>query len=290
VSITLTTTYGFQKPGIGSESGLWGGDLNANADSIDAEIARPRLPFNSPTVGATTTLDLSLARVFKWTTSQATTIAITNVPANTFFARITCIIVNGGAFAITWPASVARPPALKNSGTDVVELVTTDNGTTWSNVSAGHSLVLFQDFNKTTSSTSTVSITSFTLGANTLVLNGQALRINVRGITNESGTTLVQVLVGASPGGSVQANVSISGALTFALEIIIARTGTGSGVGTLVQNVSTTSAAAKSTISSGQLNGAAWSSTQTVDVRGNVQTGTNVLTIDSVEVELLPAV
>src|SRR5438128_11866490 len=85
----------------------WDVEVNADLDSIDAEIARPRIPPNSPTVGATTTCDLNLSRFFIFTVSQATTLAFTNVPSASFAVRIRLLITNGSAFALTFPASVS---------------------------------------------------------------------------------------------------------------------------------------------------------------------------------------
>src|SRR5437879_10101803 len=110
-------------------------------DTIDNEITRSRIPFVSPTynVGGTTTLDLNQttgARVFVFTVSGASTLAFSNVPAATFYAAIILKILNGGAFALTFPASVKwlstgtpnAAPALLTSGTDWVLLETLDAG------------------------------------------------------------------------------------------------------------------------------------------------------------------
>src|SRR5439155_10259008 len=134
---TPTAVYGFNKPAQGDTP--WATTANGDFDSIDTEIARPRLPFNSPTVGATTTCDLSLARTFVFTVSQATTLAFTNVPSSTWYIRIWLRITNGGAFALTFPASVkwlstgtvAVAPQWLTAGVDTVELETWDGGTTW---------------------------------------------------------------------------------------------------------------------------------------------------------------
>src|SRR6266550_4602800 len=96
---TLTTVYGFTKPAQGDTP--WTTQANGDYDSIDSELARPRYPFNSPTVGATTTLDLSLARVFVFTVSQATTLAFSNVPSSSFAVPIRILITNGAAFTFT---------------------------------------------------------------------------------------------------------------------------------------------------------------------------------------------
>src|SRR5262245_25634608 len=176
---TTTTVYGLTKPGNldPSGSGLWGPKLNTNFDTLDSELARPRIQFQSPTVGSTTTLDLAQGRGFVFTVSQATTIAFSNVPTSSFFVRIVCLITNGGAFLVTWPASVVwttGQPGLRASGVDAVELITRDGGTTWYASAPGKApRTLFIDFNKSTTSTSEASITSYTLPASTLSTNGQ---------------------------------------------------------------------------------------------------------------------
>jgi len=140
MATTFTTNYGFDKPAISDLN--WGAIRNTNMDDVDAELFKPRIGQNAPTVGATTTLDLSLARVFVFTVTQITTIAFSNVPS-TFpngaavpAVRIWLKITNGSAFAVTWPASIVWPnldtdPFLTISGVDWVELLTVDGGTTW---------------------------------------------------------------------------------------------------------------------------------------------------------------
>ena len=140
--MATTAIYGVTKPVVAGDSGIWGGELNTGLDTWDNEIARSRIPFLSPTVAATTTLDLNQttgARVFAFTVSQATTIAFSNIPSASFFAPIWLKITNGGAFVLTWPASVkwlstgtpGIAPTLLASGVDWVQLVTLDAGTTW---------------------------------------------------------------------------------------------------------------------------------------------------------------
>lgn len=133
---TPTTIYGFNKPASGDTP--WATTANNDIDSIEQEIARQRLPFLSPTVGATTTCDLNQttgARGFTFTVSQATTLAFTNVPSSSFLVRIMLIITNGAAFTLTWPASVTWIPGvlptLKTAGVDIIELFTVNGGTTW---------------------------------------------------------------------------------------------------------------------------------------------------------------
>lgn len=151
---TLTSVFSLTKPGNldAAGAGLWGPKLNTDFDLIDAALARPQVPFNSPAYGATTTLDLNLGRVFVYTVAAIpSTIAITNVPAATFCARILVFITNGGLFAQTWPASViwqpgsaplsGSAPTLRASGTDILELITKDAGVTWAGTRWGAQMI-----------------------------------------------------------------------------------------------------------------------------------------------------
>src|SRR6266699_2160670 len=133
---TFTTLYAFSKYAAGDTG--WDGTVDANFDNIENEVARSRIPFLSPAVGATTTIDLSQtvgARFFVFTVSQATSISITNVPTSAWAVRIRLLVTNGGAFAVSWPGSVVWlggvAPTLKASGVDEIELRTKDGGTTW---------------------------------------------------------------------------------------------------------------------------------------------------------------
>src|SRR5207247_3515872 len=125
---TSTTVYGLTKHAAGDTP--WWNEVNANYDTVDAELAKPRIIFNSPTVGATTTCDLNLGRIFVFTVSQATTLALTNVPSSSFACRIRLLITNGSAFVLTLPASVTWLsgviPLFKAAGVVEVELLTRD--------------------------------------------------------------------------------------------------------------------------------------------------------------------
>ena len=64
------------------------------------------------------------------------TISFTNVPsADSFIVGVLIKLTNGGAYAVTWPAAVkwagGTAPTLTASGTDLIALVTFDDGTTW---------------------------------------------------------------------------------------------------------------------------------------------------------------
>jgi hypothetical protein len=191
---TFTTLYALSKYAAGDTG--WDSTIDANFDTTENEIARARIPFLSPTVGATTTIDLSQtvgARFFAFTVSQATTIAFTNVPTSAWAVRIRLLITNGAAFVVSWPASVSWlggvAPALKASGVDEVELRTKDGGVTWyaelqadrrfqlgtSTLSAKPTLAILTNGGQSTASTSDTSLLSVTVRANTLAANGDQL-------------------------------------------------------------------------------------------------------------------
>jgi hypothetical protein len=85
--------------------------------------------------GATTTFDLAVANFFSATLDQACTFTFSNPPASGDFGCFVLEITNGGAFAITYPASVdfvgGVAPTLTASGKDQLAFTTRDGGTTY---------------------------------------------------------------------------------------------------------------------------------------------------------------
>ena len=85
--------------------------------------------------GATRTFDLSVANFFSATLDQACTFTFSNPPASGDFGCFVLEITNGGAFAITYPASVdfvgGVAPTLTASGKDQLAFTTRDAGTTY---------------------------------------------------------------------------------------------------------------------------------------------------------------
>ena len=86
-------------------------------------------------VGATRTFDLTVANAFTATVDQISTFTFSNPPATGSNGSFTLFLTNGGAFAVTWPASVdwvaATAPTLTAAGVDVLVFTTNDAGTTW---------------------------------------------------------------------------------------------------------------------------------------------------------------
>ena len=86
-------------------------------------------------VGATRTLDLNDANFFSATLDQACTFTFSNPPASGDFGAFVLEITNGGAFVITYPASVdfvgGTAPTLTAAGVDQLVFTTRDGGTTY---------------------------------------------------------------------------------------------------------------------------------------------------------------
>lgn len=87
-----------------------------------------------------TTLDLENGNSFRTTLTENTTIVLSNPPASTNYGECTLRVVQdgaGGAFTITWPASVKWPGGsapvitVTNNAEDRITLSTDDGGTTW---------------------------------------------------------------------------------------------------------------------------------------------------------------
>lgn len=91
--------------------------------------------------GATRTFDLEVANFFSATLDQACVFTFSNPPSSGDFGTFVLELTNGGAFAITFPASVDWPggtaPTLTASGVDQLVFTTRDGGTTWFGFVAG---------------------------------------------------------------------------------------------------------------------------------------------------------
>ena len=85
--------------------------------------------------GATRTFDLAVANFFSATLDQACTFTFSNPPASGDFGCFVLELTNGGAFVITYPASVdfigGVAPTLTAAGVDQLAFTTRDGGTTY---------------------------------------------------------------------------------------------------------------------------------------------------------------
>lgn len=255
-------------------------EVNANYDSLDGLIARPQLPFVSPVVGATTTLDLSLGRAFAFTCTQATTLALTNTPAS-LFVRVWLKLTNGSAFLITWPASVVwlvgSAPVFKASGVDRVALETYDGGTTWYALHPVH--VLFQAQKVTTTSGVDASLTSYTLPGGSLFANAQAIRITIGGEGPAGGAT-VNIRFGA---GSVGGTFTLAASDVFFYTALLTRT----GAATQWASMGTTKGIAPLALANSSSLTETLANAILLDFRGNATVGGQTLTYSTIQVEYL---
>tara|TARA_R110000868_G_scaffold953_1_gene7229 strand:- start:2954 stop:3610 length:657 start_codon:yes stop_codon:yes gene_type:complete len=107
----------------------------------DALLSRPTLKDYAiegsaiGSTGATRTFDLSVANFFSATLDQACTFTFSNPPASGNFGCFVLELTNGGAFVITYPASVdfigGVAPTLTAAGVDQLVFTTRDGGTTY---------------------------------------------------------------------------------------------------------------------------------------------------------------
>lgn len=91
-------------------------------------------PFGTASALSGSAVSFADGCVFTKTISANTTLTFTGVPSGKA-ATFNLILTNGGAYTVTWPASVkwtdGTAPDLTASGTDVLTFLTPDGGTTW---------------------------------------------------------------------------------------------------------------------------------------------------------------
>ena len=92
-------------------------------------------------LGSTETFNLETANFFSATLDQACTFTFSNPAGSGNFCGFVLALTNGGAFTITWPASVDWPggaaPTLTAAGLDILVFVTYNAGTNWNGLVAG---------------------------------------------------------------------------------------------------------------------------------------------------------
>jgi hypothetical protein len=166
MSYHSTPNFTWQIPNQGTQTGVWGTDMDNFADAVDATTfsiqttANAALPKGGGSatgltnqftetvklvakgsVAGAQTLDLSTAQYFTITNSgagiQFTPTGFTNPPATASAAFPLMIrITNGGlGTGVSWPASAKFPggtaPVLSTAGTDLVAFISDDAGTTY---------------------------------------------------------------------------------------------------------------------------------------------------------------
>ncbi len=109
--------------------------LTSPASQTDALNAPYEKVKDWGTLSADTTIAASDGNIHTFTVGAAISLTL-NANCLTGFCRtLTLVITNGGAFTVTWPASVkwagGSAPTFSAAGVDVVTLLTVDGGVTW---------------------------------------------------------------------------------------------------------------------------------------------------------------
>ena len=131
---------------FGTNPTLTGATLAGELACADNLVTRPTLKDYAiegsavGNTGATRTLDLTTANFFSATLDQACTFTFSNPAGSGDFCGFVLALTNGGAFTITWPASVdwagGVAPSLTVSGLDILVFVTYNGGTNWNGMVA----------------------------------------------------------------------------------------------------------------------------------------------------------
>ena len=139
--LTATNTQTLTNKTLGATT------LSGTLSAADQIINRPVLEDYAvqgsaiDDTGAAATLDLSVANFFSATQDEACTFTFSNPPASGDLGGFILELTNGGAFLVTWPASVDWPggtaPTLTASGVDQLVFTTRDGGTTYFGFVAG---------------------------------------------------------------------------------------------------------------------------------------------------------
>jgi hypothetical protein len=131
---STTPFYLLVEPEVGGSEDTWGTKLNNDLLTLDQAIGAPKPAFTFVDSG-TGVIDVAAAVVQQLTVTGDVALSFLNVPVGNFATVVYLVILNGGAFNITYPANVSFldgvTPTLYTSGRNVLQFITTDNGTLW---------------------------------------------------------------------------------------------------------------------------------------------------------------
>ncbi|HJU70399.1 MAG TPA: hypothetical protein VJ603_00980 [Paucimonas sp.] len=108
-----------------------GGDMTGRLGIVRYDVAG----VAKGNISGAQTLDLATANYFQATVAGATTFTFSGAAAAGRAHGFVLELTNGGAYTITWPATVKWPggtaPTLTAAGVDVLVFITDDGGATW---------------------------------------------------------------------------------------------------------------------------------------------------------------
>lgn len=106
--------------------------LKAAKTDLDAPVEKTQVLGNK---SGTVAINAANGNIVTLTAAGAITITLTASAASGYARVLTLIMTNAGSYTVTWPASVkwadGAAPTLTVSGTDIITLITTDNGVAW---------------------------------------------------------------------------------------------------------------------------------------------------------------
>ena len=132
---TDITTGAIYERQSGDNGTTWSEAIELPSTAADALNAPYEAVEEHGAISVDTTIAASDGNIHTFTVGGNITLTLNPNCLTGFCRTLTLVITNGGAYTITWPASVkwdgGSAPTFTASGVDIVTLITVDAGTTW---------------------------------------------------------------------------------------------------------------------------------------------------------------
>ena len=129
---TQIATTAFVKAAVDTSAAT---KLSLSGGTMTGNVLLKTTTMTRVDMSSATAIDQAEGNYFTKTVAANTTFTITNVPTGTIASGFILELTNGGAYTVTFPASVkwagGTAPTLTASGYDDLGFFTTDGGTTW---------------------------------------------------------------------------------------------------------------------------------------------------------------
>mgnify|MGYP006287599327 FL=1 len=134
---TQIATTAFVKAAVDTSAAT---KLSLSGGTMTGNVLLKTTTMTRVDMSSATAIDQAEGNYFTKTIAANTTFTITNVPTGTIASGFILELTNGGAYTVTFPASVkwagGTAPTLTASGVDVLVFITDDAGTTWRGVAS----------------------------------------------------------------------------------------------------------------------------------------------------------